>query len=82
MPKKGLNFLLFVGALLLTALFYAILSAFFKPSPVYQFFSSRGWYQPVSLAFFFFGLLLAAARWWFFREEQASIAMPIPNAVV
>ncbi|MDQ6665603.1 MAG: MotA/TolQ/ExbB proton channel family protein [Acidobacteriota bacterium] len=82
MPKKGLNLLLFVIALLLTALFYGILSAFFRPGPVYQFFSSRGWYQPVSLAFFFFGLLLTAARWWLFREEQASIAMPIPSAVM
>ncbi|MGI8990824.1 MAG: MotA/TolQ/ExbB proton channel family protein [Bryobacteraceae bacterium] len=82
MPKKGLNLLLFVGALLLTALFYAILTAFFKPGSIYQFFSSRGWYQPVSLAFFFFGLLLAGARWWLFREEQASIDMPIPNAVM
>ncbi|MDQ2901012.1 MAG: MotA/TolQ/ExbB proton channel family protein [Acidobacteriota bacterium] len=82
MPKKGLNFLLFVVALILTALFYGILTAFFKPGAAYQFFSSRGWYQPVSLAFFFFGLLLAGARWWLFREEQASIDMPIPNTVM
>ncbi len=82
MHKKGINLFLFVGALLLTALFYGFLTGFFKPGPVYQFFSSRGWYQPVSLTFFFFGLLLMAVRKLSFREELASVDMPIPNAAL
>lgn len=82
MHKKGINLFLFVGALLLTALFYGVLTGFFKPGPAYQFFSSRGWYQPVSLVFFFFGLLLMAVRKLNFREELASVDMPIPNAAM
>ena len=82
MQKKGITLLAFLGALLLTGVFYTVLSLLFKSGPSYAFFASRGWYQPASVALFLFGGLLVAHRWWMFRPELSSAEMPIPNAVI
>lgn len=79
MPKRGITILLFVGALLLTALFYGALSGFFRQGQTYQFFSNRGLYQPVGVALTFLGLLLIGERWWLFREEADALTLPVPN---
>ncbi|MDQ6700362.1 MAG: MotA/TolQ/ExbB proton channel family protein [Acidobacteriota bacterium] len=77
-----MNLPAFIGALLLTAVFYTALALFFKSGPSYAFFAGRGWYQPASVTLFFFGLLLVAYRWWMFNPELASADMPIPNDVI
>ncbi len=82
MQRKGINLLAFIGALLLTGLFYAFLSLVFRRSPSHVFFAGRGWYQPAGVALFFFGMLLIAIRWWMFRPELASAEMPIPHNVI
>ena len=82
MQRKGIDLLAFIGALLLTGLFYTVLSVILKHGPAYAFFVSRGWYQPVNVLLFLFGVLSIAHRWWIFRPELASAEMPIPNEVI
>lgn len=82
MQQRGFNLLAFIGALLLTGVFYTVLTASSKHGPAYAFFVNRGWYQPVIVALFFFGVLLIAYRWWTFRPELASAEMPMPNEII
>ena len=67
---------------MLTAVTYGIVGRFFKPSGVYEFFFSRGLYQPISLTFFFFGLLLVFHRWWVFREERTTMEIELPDGTL
>ena len=80
MKSKNANSILFVIAITLAAVFYGVL-ALFKSSPAYDFFYSRGLYQPLSLTAFFFGLALVWNRWIVFRAENADLDIAMPEAI-
>ncbi|MDQ2946545.1 MAG: MotA/TolQ/ExbB proton channel family protein [Acidobacteriota bacterium] len=82
MKRKSITWILFVGALVLTALTYAMVGYVFRTSGAYAFLFSRGLYQPISLTFFFFGLLLVGHRWLLFREERTIVEIEIPDGTI
>ena len=82
MKRKSITLILFVGALVLTALTYAMVGNVFRTSGAYAFLFSRGLYQPISLTFFFFGLLLVGHRWLLFREERTIVEIEIPDGTI
>ncbi len=82
MKRTNLNVLFFLGAVLLCALFFAVVAFGFKSTGVYEFFFSRGFYQPLSLTFFFFGLLLLMGRWRAFRSETTSSDVKVPQGAI
>lgn len=82
MKKTNINLLSFLAAILLCGLFYAVVAASFKSTGIYEFFYSRGAYQPLSLTFFLFGIFLVAARWRSFRSETATSGVAVPQGVI
>ena len=82
MKRKSVTLISFAGSLALTAATYAVIATFFKPSGTYDFFFSRGLYQPISLTFFYFGVLLVVHRWWLFREERTPLEIELPDGII
>jgi biopolymer transport protein ExbB/TolQ len=82
MKRKSITLFLFAGGLALAAVTYLIVGTFFKASGTYEFFFSRGLYQPISLTFFYFGLLLVVHRWWLFRDERRIVEIELPDGII
>jgi len=75
--RKAMTVVLFCGAAVATAGFYAVLMTWARGGPVYSFFCGRGWYQHASVLFLIYGLLLAGARYRALRREARSLQMPV-----
>ena len=82
MKKININLLCFLAAILFCGLFYALVAGIFKSTGIYEFFYSRGAYQPLSVTFFLFGVFLVAARWRSFRSETATSGVAVPQGQI
>ncbi len=82
MGRKQITAVLFFAAIALCGVVYFGVGKIFYPGGVYEFFYSRGLYQPLSLTFFFFGLLLVLYRWIAFRKEIASPDVELADEVI